>query len=129
MVHMVMPGHVDKAFKEFQHDQPLRQQHSPYVAVPKRCGAKAQVMHNPEDFKEATAAEKKFIQQVTGELLYLARAVNGTLLTPLSVIASKQSSPTEDMLNRTKHFLDYTCGLTRRCSANAPCKQYDTGIT
>ena len=107
MVHMAMPGYVEKALKEFQHEQPSRQQNSPYVAAPKRYGAKAQLVDDPEDSKEVTAAEKKFIQQVTGKFLYLGRAVDGTLLTPLSAIASKQSSPTEDTLSRTKHFLDY----------------------
>ena len=103
---MVIPGYVDKALKEFQHKQPSRQHNSPYVAAPKRYGAKAQVMDNPEDFKEVTAAEKKFIQQVTGKLLCLGRAVDGTLLALLSVVASNQSSSTKDTLNRTKHFLD-----------------------
>ena len=107
MVHMAMPGYVEKALKEFQHEQPSRQQNSPYVAAPKRCRAKAQLVDDPEDSREVTAAEKKFIQQVTGKFLYLGRAVDGTLLTPLSAIASKQSSPTEDTLSRTKHFLDY----------------------
>ena len=64
-------------------------------------------MDDPEDSKEVTAAEKKFIQQVTGKFLYLGSAVGGTLLTLLSAIASKQSSPTEDPLSRTKHLLDY----------------------
>ena len=64
-------------------------------------------MDNPEDFREVSVAEKKCIQQVTGKFLYLGRVVNGTLLNPVSVVASKQSSPTEDTLNITKHLLDY----------------------
>ena len=62
---MAMPGYVDKAIKEFQHEQPSQQQNSPYVAAPKRYGAKAQVMDDPEDFKAVTAVEKKCVQQVT----------------------------------------------------------------
>ena len=89
MVHMAMPGYVEKALKEFQHEQPSRQQNSPYVAAPKRYGAKAQVMDDPEDYKEVTAAEKKFIQQVTGKFLYLGRAIDGTLLAPLPACSIK----------------------------------------
>lgn len=59
MVHMAMSGYVKKALKEFQHEQPPRQQNSPYVAAPQRYEAKAQVMDDPEDSKEVTASEKK----------------------------------------------------------------------
>ena len=64
-------------------------------------------MDIPEEFEDLDAAGKKFIQQVTGKLLYLGRALDGTLLTPLSAIASQQGSPTKDTMDRTKHFLDY----------------------
>ena len=66
MVHMAVPGYVDKALKEFQYEQPSQHQNSPYVAAPKGYGAKAQVMDDPEDSREISAVEKKFIQQVTG---------------------------------------------------------------
>ena len=39
-----------------------------------------------------------------GKFLYLGRAVDGTILTPLSAIASKQSSPTEDTLHKPNTF-------------------------
>ena len=107
MVHMAMPGYVEKALKEFHHDQPNKRQDSPYKCTPKKYGTKSQVMDEPEEFKELDAAGKKFIQKVTGKCLHLGRAIDGTLLTPLSAIASMQSSPTEDTMNRTKHLLDY----------------------
>jgi hypothetical protein len=40
-------------------------------------------------------AEKKFIQEGTGVFLFLARAVDGTMLTPLSALVSEQAAPTE----------------------------------
>ena len=64
-------------------------------------------MNTPEEFEDLDAAGKKCIQQVTGKFLYLGRAIDGTLLTPLSAIASQQGSPNKDTMNRTKHFLDY----------------------
>ena len=42
-----------------------------------------------------------------GTFLFYARAVDPTMLTPLSAIAASQSAPTEETLNRTKQFLDY----------------------
>jgi hypothetical protein len=44
---------------------------------------------------------------VIGQALYLGRANDGTLLTPLSTIASQQSPSNEDTMDRTQHFLDY----------------------
>jgi hypothetical protein len=52
-------------------------------------------------------AGKKFIQEVCGVFLFLARGVDGGLLTPLSALASQQSSPTEETMKLTKQFLDY----------------------
>ena len=89
MVHMAMPGYVEKTLREFQHEQPQKRQDSPYIVAPKRYGAKAQDMDKPEEFREVDAAEKKSIQQVTGKFLYLGQAIDGTLLTSLSAIASK----------------------------------------
>ena len=91
-------------------------------------------MDDSEDFKEVTAAEKKFIQQVTGKFLYLGRPVDGTFLAPLSAMASKQSSPTEDTLNRTKHFLDYVASqedtvLTYHASNMVLTAHSDTGYS
>ena len=64
-------------------------------------------MEAPEDFKNLGATRKKFIQKMTGKFLYLGRVIDGTLLTPLSTIASQQGSPTEDTMNRPQHLLDY----------------------
>jgi hypothetical protein len=53
-------------------------------------------------------AGKKFIQEVTGVFLYLAQAVDSTMLTALSSLASKQAAPTERMMQKCLQFLDYT---------------------
>jgi hypothetical protein len=52
-------------------------------------------------------AGKKFIQEVTGVFLFLARAVDSTMLTPLSALASKQASPTELTMEKCLQFLNY----------------------
>ena len=41
---------------------------------------------------------KKFIQQVCGKFLFLGRAVDSTLLCPISSIASQSATPTEDTI-------------------------------
>ena len=50
---------------------------------------------------------KKFIKKVCGKFLFLGRAVDSTLLCPISAIASQSVSPTEDTMNQTIQLLDY----------------------
>jgi hypothetical protein len=50
---------------------------------------------------------KKFIQEVTGVILFLVQAVDLTMLTPLSAIASKPEAPTENKMQTCLQFLDY----------------------
>jgi hypothetical protein len=49
---------------------------------------------------------KCFIQQVCSKLLFLGRAVDSTLLCPISAIA-QSSKPTSDMMQQTPQLLDY----------------------
>jgi hypothetical protein len=51
--------------------------------------------------------DTKYIQAVTGTLLYYRRAVNTTILTALRSIATKQASPTVTTIKKVKQLLDY----------------------
>jgi hypothetical protein len=50
---------------------------------------------------------KRFIQQVCGKFLFLGRAVDSTLLCPISAIASQSSKPTKDTMRLTLQLLNY----------------------
>lgn len=50
---------------------------------------------------------QKFVQSVTGTLLYYARTVDAMLLVPLSTIAAHQSAPTEKTMELAKQVLDF----------------------
>jgi hypothetical protein len=50
---------------------------------------------------------KRFIEQVCSKFLFLGRAVDSTLLCPISAIASQSSKPTEDTMQKTLQLLDY----------------------
>ena len=106
-VHISMPGYVGKARQEFGHKMPTRRQDSPYPHTPPNYGAKQQFSQAPDESPLLDADGKKFIQQVSGKFLYLGRAVDSTLLTPLSAIASKQAAPTEYTMERAMQLLDY----------------------
>jgi hypothetical protein len=70
-------------------------------------GAKFQQANPLDTSPPLDKAEKKFIQEVTGVFLYLAGAVDSTMLTALSSLASKQAAPTEMTMQKCLQFLDY----------------------
>ena len=72
-----------------------------------KYGAKVQYAKTPGDAAPVGEADKRFIQQVCGKFLYYGRAVDGTILTALSAIASQQANPTTDTMERTTQLLDY----------------------
>jgi len=87
-VHLSMPKYIDKAVERFQIAQPNRRQDSPHPHVIPAYGAKTQFAMETDNSDTVPAADKNFIQQVTGTLLYYARAVDPTILVALSAIAS-----------------------------------------
>jgi len=85
----------------------MKLQNQPHPSVKKTHGAKAQYANPPDEAPALDKAGKRFIQEVTGVFLFLARAVNGTMLTPLSALASEQANPAELTIEKCLQFLDY----------------------
>ena len=106
-VHISMPNYVKKALKQFQHKVLRELQHAPYPSAPIQYGAKKQYATQKSSAPLVDAKTKKFIQQVCGKFLFLCRAVDSTLLCPISAIASQSSAPTTDTLEYTMKLLDY----------------------
>ncbi len=50
---------------------------------------------------------QKYIQAVTGTLLYYSHAVDPTMLIALNAIATKQALPMQKTMERVKQLLDY----------------------
>ena len=105
-VHLSMPNYVQKALKQFQHKL-QKKQHQPYPSVPIKYGAKKQYATQQSTAPALDKKGKKFIQQVCGKFLFLGRAVDSTLLCPISAIASQSANPTEDTMRQTHQLLDY----------------------
>ena len=105
-VHLSMPHYVKKALKQFQHIAG-KMQHAPYPSVPIQYGAKKQYATQKSTSPLVDDEAKWFIQQVCGKFLFLGRAVDSTLLCPISAIASQSSKPTEDTMRHTLQLLDY----------------------
>ena len=105
-VHLSMPNYVKKALKLFQHIAG-KLQYSPYPSVPIQYGAKKQYATQESTAPLLDNKAKRFIQQVCGKFLFLGRAVDSTLLCPISTIASQSSKLTTDMMQQTLELLDY----------------------
>ena len=97
-VHISMPGYVKKALKQFQHPPPTTKQHAPFQCARINYGAKKQYATQSSTAPPLDKKGKKYIQQVCGKFLFLGRAVDPTLLCPISAIASQSAKPTKDTL-------------------------------
>jgi tryptophan-rich sensory protein len=51
--------------------------------------------------------KQKYVQQVTGKFNWYARAVDGTMLTPISALTAQQAKPTQATMKKVQHLLDY----------------------
>jgi hypothetical protein len=101
-----MPNYKKKALKQFQHIA-IKLQHAPYPSVPIQYVTKKQYTMQESKAPLLDDKAKLFIQQVCGKFIFLGRAVDITLLCPISAITSQSSKPTEDMMRQTLQLLDY----------------------
>ncbi len=101
------PGYVTKALTHFQHPPPVKSQDQPYPHAKPNYGAKTQHATAEDTTPPLHKVGKKFIQEVCGVFLFLARGVDGGLLPALSALASQQANPTEQTLALCKQFLEY----------------------
>ena len=106
-VHLSMPGYINDALIEFGHPRPKRKQPAPYTYTPPNYGAKAQYAKVDPNEPILGKDEIKFIQRVVGKFNFIGRAIDGTLQTALSAIASEQAAPTKNTMDKVKQFLDY----------------------
>jgi hypothetical protein len=94
-----MPNYVQKALKQFQHKHKAgKLQHAPYQSALIQYGTKKQYATQESKAPLLDNKAKRFIQQVCGKFLFLGRAVDSTLLCPISTITLQSSKPTEDTM-------------------------------
>jgi hypothetical protein len=105
-VYLHMPGYLSKALQRFKHDTPKSKQNSPHPHVAPQYGAKQQFTEEADASHPLRKEDAKYAQAVAGTLLYV-RAVDNTILTALSAIATEQANPTEKTLAKVKQLLDY----------------------
>jgi hypothetical protein len=106
-VYLSMPEYVERALVRFDHPTPDKPQHQPHQHTIPTYGTTIQYAKPEDTSQRLSPSEKKYIQEVIGTFLYYGRAVDSTMLTALSAIASAQAEPTEETMTHCKQFLDY----------------------
>jgi hypothetical protein len=101
-----MPKYIPKALLKFQHPTPDSPQHQPYKHAPIQYGACVQRVDVDTSAPLSPDAIKR-IQDIVGTLLYYGWAVNPTLLTALSSIATCQANGTTAVAKSCQQLLNY----------------------
>ena len=105
-IHLSMPEYVKDALVRFAYK--LRHlTHQPHKHTLPVFGCTTQHAKEEGTSLKLDKEGTKFVQQVTGTLLYYARAVDPMMLVALSATAACQSALTEQTLEKTLFFLDY----------------------
>ena len=85
----------------------MNAQYNPFLAPLKVYGAKAQDTIPIDATTKFSKERIEVVQQVAGGVLYYIRAVDCTVLTALSSIASNQSEATKGTEKRIQQLLNY----------------------
>ncbi len=102
-VHVHMPGYLPNALLRFNHPQPKKKQNSSHPHVIPQYRTKIQYASDANTSPPLNKEETKYIQAVTGTLLYYGWAVDNTIFP----IATKQVQPTEKTRETITQLLDY----------------------
>jgi hypothetical protein len=105
-----MPGYIKDPLHKYQHPMPKRSQYAPHNWTVPAYGQRIQYAPLPYSSPPATAQYTTRVQAIVGTILYNARAVDPTLLLPLSTLASQLSTATSPTIDAVSHLLDY--GIT-----------------
>ena len=96
-IDMSMPGYLEKYLKRLQDKQRVTPQYSPHTHIPIKYAIKntRKYATSPDTSPLLDPKETKYIQSVTGSLLYYERALYFTILPALNEVASEQVNPRE----------------------------------
>jgi hypothetical protein len=106
-VDLYMSGYIKAALHKYQHAAPARPEHAPHTWNPPIYGAKTQYMEGENNSPTLSAKDVNKLQQLTGTLLYYARAVDPTLIMPINVSASEQTQATSYTADKVIKLLNY----------------------
>jgi hypothetical protein len=106
-VDLSMPGYIKAALHKYQHVAPARPEHATHTWNPPIYGAKTQYVEDETTSPALSDKDVNKLQQLTGTLLYYARAVDPTLIMPINVLAYEQSKATAVTSDKVIKLLNY----------------------
>jgi hypothetical protein len=92
---------------KYQRPAPACPEHAPHMWNPPIHGAKTQFVNETTPIPALLDKDVNKLQQLTGTLLYYARAVDPTLIMQINVLASEQSNATEVTADKVIELLNY----------------------
>jgi hypothetical protein len=101
-----MPGYIKDALHKFQHPLPKRPHYAPHKCTVHAYFQRIQYDPLPDSTPPAISEEITRAQAVVGTLLYNARAVDPTIMVPLSALASQLYTATTT-ITAVSYLLDY----------------------
>jgi hypothetical protein len=108
-----MPSYVSNVLSRLQHDAPKHPQHTPSRYVTPVYGAKTQYATKDKTLP-LMAKQCLTIKKVSGPVLYYARAVNPTVLMPLTDIVTEQTKANGKNTGRHESIVRLFGDATRR---------------
>ena len=106
-VDISMPNYVQKQLVRYRWRTSHRKQFCPFQPAPINYGRNSDELINEPESPAVGKEDEPYIRGVVGSFLYYARAIDLTILTALSDIASEQSKLTEKTMKRVKQLLNY----------------------
>jgi hypothetical protein len=92
---------------KFKHVAPSKKQNSPHPHATPQYGAKTQYAKFQDESPLLNKEDTKHVQAVVVTILYYSRAVDSTILTALSSLATDQAKPTQKAMEKENQLLDY----------------------
>ena len=102
-----MPGYITKLLQHFLHPIPKKPENRPHYHVQPQYGTKVQLTDPRDKTPLLQPDDITKLQQIIGDLLYYARALDDTLMATLNEMASVEYQGTQETMQATKKPMEY----------------------
>lgn len=109
-----MPGYIERVLERFKDWAGTRLASTPGVYRAPNYGVKVQKAYD-DDTAPLSAKDKTIIQEITGSLLYYARAVDPLMLPATNEVSSAQAKPTERVKEQAIRLLQFARANPNNC--------------
>ena len=106
-VDLNMPGYINADLLNYQHPEPCKSQHAPYLWYKTQYGQTTQYAKPADNSPKLYADGIKHIQKFIGTLLYNSRAIVSTMLMVINAISAAQAHGTTVTAAAVAWLLDY----------------------